>query len=130
VNAEEENEELRQAINEPFSLAYEDLCKENMELKFRIMDLKEALEEITGSTEAAAAAEYLGGKHAIKTPRKIQRVVWRRVQELYEDMCGAGSFSRISQRLDDRQRARVLEDEGAEPGPFFRGRDEAAQPAP
>jgi hypothetical protein len=27
------------------------------------MDLKEALTEITGSTEGATAAEYFGGKH-------------------------------------------------------------------
>ena len=53
MHAEEENEELRQAIYEPFSLPYQDLCKENMELKFRIMDLQEALAGITGSTEAA-----------------------------------------------------------------------------
>ncbi len=63
MNAEEENEELRQAMGEPFSVPYQDLCKENMELEFRIMDHKEALTEITGSTEAATAAEYLGGKH-------------------------------------------------------------------
>jgi hypothetical protein len=49
----QENEELRQATEEPFSLPYQDLCKEQMDLKFRIMDLKEALSEITGSTEAA-----------------------------------------------------------------------------
>ncbi len=71
MNAEEENEELRQAMDEPFSVPYQDLCKENMELKFRIMDLKEALTEITESTEEATAAEYLGGKHFMKTQRKI-----------------------------------------------------------
>jgi hypothetical protein len=35
VNVEEENEELCQAIDTPFSLQYQVLCKENMELKFR-----------------------------------------------------------------------------------------------
>ena len=49
----QENEELRQANDEPFSLPCQVLCKEQMDLKFRIMDLKEALSEITGSTEAA-----------------------------------------------------------------------------
>jgi hypothetical protein len=93
VNAEEENEDLRKAIEEPLSLSYQELCKENMELKYRIMDLKEALKGITGSIEAATAAEYLGGKHCMKTPRKIQRLVGRRVKELYENMFSAGSFS-------------------------------------
>jgi hypothetical protein len=74
VHAEEENEELRQAIYEPFSLPYQDLYKENMELKFRIMDLQEALAEITGSTEAAEAAEHLGGQHSMNLPRETQLV--------------------------------------------------------
>jgi hypothetical protein len=118
-------------MDEPFSVLYQDLCKENMELKFRIMDLKEALTEITGSTEAATAAEYLGGKHLMKTPHNIQRLVGRSVQELYEGSneakFGTGSFSGISHRPDDI-RPCELEDEGAEPGPSSRGRDEAAQP--
>jgi hypothetical protein len=116
-------------MGEPFSVPYLDLCKENMELKFRIMDLKEALTKITGSTEAASAAEYLGGKHFMKTPRKIQRLVGRSVHELYEAKFGAGSFSGISHRPDDIRPCQCeLEDEGAEPGPSSRGRNEAAQP--
>jgi hypothetical protein len=35
-------------------------------------------------------AEYLGGKHFMKTLRKIQRLVGRSVQELYEAKLGAG----------------------------------------
>ena len=57
VNAEEENEELCQAMDKPFSVQYQDLYKENMKLKFRITDLKEALTGIKGSTQEATVAE-------------------------------------------------------------------------
>lgn len=119
VHAEEENEELRQAIYEPFSLPYQDLCKENMELKFRIMDLQEALAGITGSTEAAEAAEHLGGQHSMNLPRETQLIIGHAVQELYEAKFGAGSFSGTSHRQDER-RPCELEDEGTGPGPSSR----------
>jgi hypothetical protein len=71
MNAVEENKELKQAlaIDKPFSLHWPSngLCKENMELKLRIMDLTEALTEITGSTDAAIAAEYLCAESAAST---------------------------------------------------------------
>ena len=71
MNAVEENKELKHAlaIDEPFSLHWpsNDLCKENTELKLRIMDLTEALTEINASTDAAIAAEYLCAESAAST---------------------------------------------------------------
>ncbi len=43
MNAEEENEELHQAIDEPFSVKVHNLCNEKIELEYRIMSLKDAL---------------------------------------------------------------------------------------
>jgi hypothetical protein len=60
VNSEEENEQLRPAIDEPFSVQYQDLC--------RIMDLEEALTEITGSSEAEPGPSSRGRDEAAQPP--------------------------------------------------------------
>jgi hypothetical protein len=62
VDAEEDNEELHNATKEPFSLTVQQVCNENMQLKYRIVDLvlREALAGIMGSTEAAIVAEHPG----------------------------------------------------------------------
>jgi hypothetical protein len=110
--AKDECEELRQGIGELFSDETCDICKENMELKFRIMDLKRALEAIAGSTDAATAAVYLAGRTCLDLPRGTKQLVMNEVKEIYERECGAGSFGTIGSR-----RARGLEDEDAWPAP-------------
>jgi hypothetical protein len=51
------------------------ICKETMVLKFRIMDLKRALEATARSTDAATVTEYLTGHTRLDFPRGTKRLV-------------------------------------------------------
>jgi hypothetical protein len=66
VNAEEENEELHQAIDEPFSVKVHNLCNEKIELEYRIMSLKDALFGDLGIDRVS----YCGGAPPSRLPAR------------------------------------------------------------
>jgi hypothetical protein len=62
----------------------------NIELKFRIIDLKHVLEAVARLTNAATAAEYLAGHTCLDFPRGTKRLFMNEVKEIYECDCGTG----------------------------------------
>ena len=107
INAEEDNEYLQREIDKRNSASDHETGAENMEMKFRVVDMTRALEALTGSTDGATAAEILGGRHELQVSRRIRKLVGGRVKKLYDRHWGEGAFDEIGYR-----RVRDLEREG------------------